>query len=378
MLAPRVVRRSPAQGVAVARRRAERSQPGASVVAAGRDAERLATRRTAALDAEQLVRSRTASLSRAAERSGRFSSGDVPGAQTLTAAEEVHLSRQLRRGQAAESVRRELSETASDAEWAFCCGLPSAAALRLVLSQAQTARSLLLARNVGLVKLAARRFNKSLGNMRREDLVTDGMLGLMTAIEQFDPERGYRFSTFAYTRVEAAQRRAIQNGRTALRVPVWLQEVQAKLLKARTAFAADGVLQPTDEELAGATNTPLAHVQAVAAAFARQEASFDVVAQLESDLTSAAHGTEDSPEPGAGAAWETEAQADADPWAMASLARFERLLGDDDVQRSVLRAFYGLDGDAPQNPRVLAQRLGLTPAAVTKLVRNGLEKMSAA
>lgn len=329
--------------------------------------------RTVPLDADQLACSRAASLSRAAQRSGRFGAGDG-GAQaaTLTAAEEVHLSRLLRRGQAAESVRRELGAAASDMEWAFSCGLPSSAALRAVLSQAQTARSLLLARNIGLVKTVARRLTHSLGaSMRVDDLITDGLLGLCGAIEQYDPERGYRFSTFAFARVEAAQRRAIQNGRSTLRVPVWVQEVNTKLLKARAAFAADGVLQPSDDQLAVAARTPLAHVQAAAAAFSRREASFDAMSLQEPDSASA------DLQPWSEASPDAEPQAaDAsDPfWTSSSVAQLDRL---PDVQREALRAIYGLDGGVPQTPRALAKRLGMTQGAVNRLVANGLTVLAA-
>jgi RNA polymerase nonessential primary-like sigma factor len=331
--------------------------------------------RAVPLDADQLACSRAASLSRAAQRSGRFGAGDG-GAQaaTLTAAQEVHLSRALRRGQAAESVRRELGAAASDAEWAFSCGLPSSAALRAVLSQAQTARSLLLARNIGLVKTVARRLTNSLGaSMRVDDLITDGLLGLCGAIEQYDPERGYRFSTFAFARVEAAQRRAIQNGRSTLRVPVWVQEVNTKLLKARAAFAADGMLQPSDEQLAGAAHTPLAHVQAAAAAFSRREASFDAMSLQEPDSASALFCKEDL-QPWSEASPDAELQADPF-WASTSAAQLDRL---PDVQREALRAIYGLDGGVPQTPRALAVRLGMTQKAVNRLVQNGLTVLSAA
>ena len=374
---------------------------------AGRDAEQLVRRRRAvSRNAEQLQHSRAATQSRASERAGRFASDG--GAQaatttTLTAAEEVHLSRQLRMGRAAETVRRELGDAASDAEWAFHCGLSSVAALRLVLSQAQTARSLLLARNMGLVRTVARRLANSLGNVRVDDLMADGLMGLCSAIELFDPERGYRFSTFAYARVEAAQRRAIQNGRSSIRVPVWVrfpkwisqlcralrvltrypirlsqvQEVQSKLLKARAAFAADGMMQPSDEALAAAANAPLAHVVAASGALSQREVSFDAVLD-EPESTSMLYREEDSqlwPQQSAEA--EAELPADVDPWARSVLQRFEQQL-DTDVQRAAMRALYGLDGGTPQTPAALAKKLGLTRHSLNRLLLNGLTRMSAA
>ena len=357
--APPVVRRSTYTSLAAARRARPQPGPPSAVVSWH--------------NAEQLARSRAVSLSRAAERSRQTSSAGKAGpGPTLTAAEEVHLSRLLRMGQAAESVRRGLADGASDTEWAFSCGLPSAAALRAVLSQAHSARSLLLLRNIGLVKSAARRFNASLGKVRSEDLVSDGLAGLSSALEAYDPERGYRLSTFALTRVEAAQRRAIQNGRAALRVPVWLQEVHAKLQKARTALAATGELQPTDVQLAEAASTPLTHVRAAATAFSRREASFDedlLQASESDDWTNEVSATPDT-EPK-----EFEQTAATDPWVKASVEMFEQTL-QSPVQREALRAIYGLDGSAPQAQSAVAKRLGLTRYVVSTLMKKALKQLS--
>jgi RNA polymerase sigma factor (sigma-70 family) len=292
----------------------------------------------------------------------------------------VHLSRLLRLGQAAETVRRGLGDAASDTEWAFSCGLPSAAALHAVLSAAQSARSLLLLRNMGLVKSAARRFNASLGIVRAEDLVSDGLAGLSNALEAYDPERGYRLSTFAFTRVEAAQRRAIQNGRAALRVPVWVQEVNTKLQKARAALAAIGELQPTDAQLAEAASTPLTHVRAAATAFSRREASFDEELLQASKTSDEAQIWADEVKVDAKPAAEQkdpDHNAEPDPFVKASVEMLEQTLRSQ-VQRNALRAIYGLDGSAPQTQNAVAKRFGLTRHVVAALVKKALTQLSTA
>lgn len=362
--APPVVRRSPSRA-----REAAHFQPGPSATVVSWH------------NAEQVARSRAVSLSRAAERSRRTcSTGKAGPGPTLTAAEEVHLSRLLRLGQAAETVRRGLGDAASDTEWAFSCGLPSAAALHAVLSAAQSARSLLLLRNMGLVKSAARRFNASLGIVRAEDLVSDGLAGLSNALEAYDPERGYRLSTFAFTRVEAAQRRAIQNGRAALRVPVWVQEVNTKLQKARAALAAIGELQPTDAQLAEAASTPLTHVRAAATAFSRREASFDEELLQASKTSDEAQIWADEVKVDAKPAAEQkdpDHNAEPDPFVKASVEMLEQTLRSQ-VQRNALRAIYGLDGSAPQTQNAVAKRFGLTRHVVAALVKKALTQLSTA
>ena len=309
------------------------------------------------------------SQSRAAARSRRFSAaGTAAAPRCLTAAQEVALSHQLRAGLAVERVREKLSAAASDAEWAFACGLPSATALHAVLSQAQSARSLLLSRNIGLVKTVAYRFKNSLGNVRFDDLIVYGLVGLRAAVERFDPERGYRFSTFAYASVEAAQRRAIQNGRSSLRIPVWIQEVQAKLAHAQVALAADGVLQPTDEQLAAAANAPLGHVHAVATAFSRKEASWEVISEWQ-DSTGGAG----LPDADSDAAPVAQPYTDADPFVTSAVQHWEEQLQSNTCD--MLRGAYGLDGGAPKSIRELAERHGMKQRDVTKLVSAGLRTM---
>jgi RNA polymerase sigma factor (sigma-70 family) len=79
--------------------------------------------------------------------------------------------------------------------------------------------------HMGLVHRVAQRFRWALGaSLEYEDLVQAGSIGLMKACELFEPERGYRFSSYAmYWVWHHVSREALNHGRT-IRVPVWLQD----------------------------------------------------------------------------------------------------------------------------------------------------------
>jgi RNA polymerase primary sigma factor len=115
--------------------------------------------------------------------------------------------------------------------------------------------------NFGLVVTYARRFVGQ--GLDMHDLVQEGQLGLIRAVEKFDWRRGHRFSTYAAWWVRQAMARALADQSKTIRVPVHLLESRHKLERVRRTMAQQGQRDPSDEELARESGLPLDKVQAI-------------------------------------------------------------------------------------------------------------------
>ena len=111
------------------------------------------------------------------------------------------------------------------------------------------ARQRLIEKNLRLVVSVAKKY-RNMG-LPFEDLIQEGNLGLMKAIDKFDPDRGYRFSTYATWWIrQAVQRSVADKGRT-IRVPVHMGEKIRKMARTYNELSAELEREPTDEEVAG-------------------------------------------------------------------------------------------------------------------------------
>ncbi|MGD0673838.1 MAG: sigma-70 family RNA polymerase sigma factor [Polyangiaceae bacterium] len=127
--------------------------------------------------------------------------------------------------------------------------------------QAERAVHEFVGANFGLVVTYARRFVGQ--GLDMHDLVQEGQLGLIRAVEKFDWRRGHRFSTYAAWWVRQAMARALADQSKTIRVPVHLLESRHKLERVRRAMAQQGQRDPTDEELARESGLPLDKVRAI-------------------------------------------------------------------------------------------------------------------
>jgi len=227
----------------------------------------------------------------------------------------------------------------------------------------EEARKQMVAANLRLVVHWARRYQDRGVDMA--DLVQEGTFGLLRAVEKFDWERGFRFSTYATWWIRQALQRAVQQHGRTIRIPLEVGERLQRLDAVTAELAGRLGRPPTDDELTEASGMTAAERESLENV-ARVAASLDQPAAADSTTTL---GDLMAPD---GEDW----PADVDQSMVLERVRdaVDRLPG---IQRDVLRLRFGFDGDSPASLQATAERLGVGVRRVRRAEEEGLAALSA-
>ncbi len=224
------------------------------------------------------------------------------------------------------------------------------------------ARNRMIEANLGLVCKIASEFRR--GGLSLDDLIGEGNLGLIRAVDKFDPRFGTRFSTYAVYWIKQSIRLALMNKARTIRVPVHMVKLLTKWRRAERARTRELGRSPSFDEIASYLGLSEKHQSFVAKACHARKL------ELECDRGSKATN------------WLSDTVVDRHRSGLATVEADEeravlaqRLAHLDDHERTVLALRYGLGGE-PLTLNEIGRRLGLCREWVSKIERRSLRKLA--
>lgn len=230
----------------------------------------------------------------------------------------------------------------------------------------QAARQHMIKANLRLVVKIAHDYS-NLG-LPLLDLISEGNIGLMKAVERFDPKKGGKLSTYAAWWIKQSIKRALANQSKTIRLPVHLVDKIARMRRIATQLAEEFGREPTDEELAEELNISASKVAQLRTAAIRP-ASLDAAVGGEDDSVSLGDLIGD--------------ESATDPHQMLSDKNLKGSIGDimhilDERELKIITARFGLDGKRELTLEEVGKKFKVTRERIRQLQNIALRKLKRA
>jgi RNA polymerase primary sigma factor len=274
--------------------------------------------------------------------------GQVP---LLTADQEKRLAQAIEKGQHAEAKLKNATP-----------GTPEFKSLQALIDRGNEARQQMAAANLRLVVSIAKRYRDR--GLPLLDLIQEGSLGLLRAIEKFDHDKGFKFSTYATWWIKQALSRALADQSRLVRLPVHLGETLNRIQAARRQLTQNLGREPNDSELASFLSMSEEKLRELRRT-AQDPVSLATPVGEEADSTLA----DFIPDPHA---------LDADDAAASGMLRQQIATALDQLterERRVLELRYGLSDGQPRTLEEVGKAFGVTRERVRQIEVKALRKL---
>ncbi len=226
---------------------------------------------------------------------------------------------------------------------------------------APEARHHMIRSNLRLVISIAKRYTNM--GLTLSDLVEEGNIGLMRAVEKFNPQRGYRFSTYASWWIKQAIMRALSNQGKTIRIPVYVYDMISRWRKVRDGLTQKLNRIPTRKEIAKIMEVPVEKIKEIENIAGRPgslnapvslDSTVELIDLIEDDATH-------SPEREMGETLREE--------------RIHQILQTlDERERKILILRFGLQGEEPHTLEEVAKKFGITRERIRQIEVVALKK----